>query len=184
MPRWENYKKSIMGLALAAFLFIPANAAWAGGAAANGAAEPAALPTAPQPVARVPQASQELSTLRLGQPIEANPLKAKGFDEAPSRRKWIALAAVEHGAAAFDAYTTRQAISRGAVEADPFMRPFANSPGLYVAIQAAPVMLDYVARRMQRSQNLIVRKMWWLPQTSGTAMYLVSGAHNLGMPRP
>jgi hypothetical protein len=99
--------------------------------------------------------------------------------ERPSRRNWLALSLVQHGAATFDAYTTRQSISRGNVELDPTMRPFAHSPGLYAAIQVGPVILDIVARKMQHSPNNFVRHMWWLPQSVSTASFIYSGAHNL-----
>lgn len=171
--------KAIMGLALAGAMLAAPNFAWAG-SAANSAA-PTALPAAPVPAATPAQESQSLSTLRLEKPKLSKSGNINIANEMPSRRKWIALAVAEHGAAAFDAYTTRLAIGRGAVEADPLMRPFANSPGLYVAIQVAPLALDYAARRMQRSQNVFVRKMWWLPQAGGTAMYIFSGVHNLGV---
>lgn len=177
----QLHGKAISGLLFASALLATPNLAWARGHSADSAA-PAALPVAPVPAARAAQESQSLSTLRLEEPKLSKSGDVKLVDEGPSRRKWIALAVAEHGAAAFDAYTTRQAIGRGAVEADPLMRPFANSPGLYVAIQVAPLALDYAARRMQRSQNVFVRKMWWLPQAGGTAMYIFSGIHNLGVP--
>ena len=91
------------------------------------------------------------------------------------------LSIAEHSAAAFDAYSTRQAISSGAHETDPMMRPFANSPGIYAAIQAGPVVLDYAARRMQRSQYQLLRRTWWLPQSASTGLFLFSGVHNLNL---
>jgi hypothetical protein len=167
------------GLLFTALALASPCVAWSAGTAdAAGPAVPNALPAAPAPTAKA-QESQALETLRLEQPSLGKPGKVKLVEEVPSRRKWLALAVAEHGAAAFDAYTTRQAIGRGAVEGDPLMRPFANSPSIYVAIQVAPLALDYAARRMQRSQNEFVRKMWWLPQAGGTAMFLFSGAHNL-----
>jgi hypothetical protein len=99
--------------------------------------------------------------------------------DSGSRRSWIALAVAEHAAAGFDAYTTRYAISRGAVEQDPLMRPFANSSAIYAAIQAGPVVLDIAARRMQRSQNGFLRRTWWLPQSVSAGMSVFSGVHNL-----
>jgi hypothetical protein len=171
---------ALMSLLLAGALLAPSSSAWARGAA--NAADPAAsaLPAAPVPAAAA-QESQSLETLRLEEPKFGKYGKVKIAEEVPSRRKWIALSVAVHGAAAFDAYTTRQAIGRGAVEADPLMRPFAGSPAIYAAIQIAPVALDFAARRMQRSHNVFVRRMWWLPQTSGAAMYLFSGVHNLGV---
>ena len=122
---------------------------------------------------------QALSTIRIPESTSEQPRVLLGVEQFPSRRSWIALSFVQHGAAAFDAYSTRYAISRGAVEADPLMRPFANSSGIYAAIQVLPVALDYTARRMQRSPNNFIRRIWWVPQSVSTASFLISGAHNL-----
>ena len=171
--------KAFWGLLLAGVLCVMPSAAKAGGTAdAAGPAAPNALPAAPTPAARPAQDSQALENLRLEQPQLGKSGRVRPAEETPSRRKWIALGIAEHSAAAFDAYTTRQAIGRGAVEADPLMRPFAGSASIYAAIQVAPLALDYAARRMQRSQNPVLRKLWWLPQTSGTAIYLFAGVHN------
>lgn len=99
----------------------------------------------------------------------------------PSRRSWLVLAIAQSGAAAFDAYSTRRAISQGRVELDPMMRPFAHSSGLYAAIQVSPLVLDFVSRKMQRSQNNFLRRMWWLPQAASTSGFLFSGIHNLNV---
>lgn len=181
--RFQDFRKlTLVGVFAAAALLAGPKLALAGGAAdAAGPAEPTALPAAPAPVAAAAQESQALETLRLEQPKLGKAGGIRSVEAAPSRRKWIALALAEHGAAAFDAYTTRQAIGRGAIEADPLMRPFAGSPSIYAAIQIAPLAMDYVARRMQRSSNPVLRKMWWLPQSGGTAMFLFSGTHNLGV---
>jgi hypothetical protein len=122
-----------------------------------------------------------LSSIRI-QPVEPdNEHQVIQARTSPSRRTWLALSLMQHGAATFDAYSTRRAISRGSVENDPMMRPFAQSPGLYAAIQVGPVLLDFVSRRMQRSQNDFVRRIWWLPQSLGTATFLFSGVHNLNV---
>ena len=127
------------------------------------------------------QNSQSLSTIRVPSVQPATPSKVISVEGAPSRRKWLMLSIAEHSAAAFDAYSTRQAISSGAHETDPMMRPFANSPGIYAAIQAGPVVLDYAARRMQRSQYQLLRRTWWLPQSASTGLFLFSGVHNLNL---
>jgi hypothetical protein len=127
------------------------------------------------------QSVLSLSSIRI-QPVE--PVKEQPVIQAeptPSRRTWLALSLVQHGAATFDAYSTREAISRGAVEMDPMMRPYAHSPGLYAAIQVGPVLLDLVSRKMQRSQNGFARRMWWLPQSMSAAGFLYSDAHNLNV---
>ncbi|MHB8756221.1 MAG: hypothetical protein ACYC92_14905 [Candidatus Acidiferrales bacterium] len=91
---------------------------------------------------------------------------------------WFALSAAEHGSAAFDAWSTRRAISQGRAEADPVMRPFAHSAAIYGAIQVVPFGLDYVARRMEHSTGW-TRHVWWVPQSLATAAYAFSGSYNV-----
>jgi hypothetical protein len=125
------------------------------------------------------ETSQSLSNIRVPDPLPAKPTPVIGVNEMPSHKSWLILSVAQHSAAAFDAYATRRAVSRGANEADPLMRPFAGSPAIYLAIQAGPVGLDYLARRMQRSQNGFIRRTWWLPQSASTGLFLFSGVHNM-----
>lgn len=124
------------------------------------------------------EVGDSLSTIRVSD--IRNP-RTQRIEEArvPSRRSWLALVATEHAAAAFDAYSTRLSVSRGAVEDDPLMRPFAHSDAIYAAAQVGPVFFDYLARRMQRSDNLAMRRFWWLPQSVSTGVSLFAGVHNL-----
>jgi hypothetical protein len=122
--------------------------------------------------------NQTLSTIHIPE-ANSKPFQRVNVEELPSRRKWLALSIAQSGAAGFDAYATRRAMQNGAQEEDPFMRPFAGSSGIYAAIQVCPVVLDYTARHMQRSENPVIRHTWWLPQTLGTGLYLFSGAHDL-----
>jgi hypothetical protein len=119
-----------------------------------------------------------LSTIRIPE-RNAKPFIPVNPESVPSRKTWLMLSIAEHSAATFDAYSTRRAIANGAHEVDPVMRPFANSPAIYAAIQVCPLVLDFTARKMQRSQNNFVRHTWWLPQAVGTGVYLFSGAHNM-----
>lgn len=130
----------------------------------------------------VAQNSQSFSTIRIPE-LNGKRYAIREAESAPSRREWLALSFLEHSAAAFDAYSTRQAISRGAVEADPILRPFAHSPGLYAAIQVGPALLDVLAHHMQRSQYNFVRRMWWLPQSVSAGVSIFSGVHNLSVVR-
>ncbi len=126
------------------------------------------------------QNSQALSTIRVSEPAPAKPVHVI-MPETYSRRTWMLLSIAQHSAATFDAYSTRVAVSNGANEADPMMRPFAHSPAIYAAIQVGPAILDYAARRMQRSQNSFLRRTWWLPQTASTGVFLFSGVHNMSV---
>ncbi len=123
--------------------------------------------------------SQSFSTMRLPDPEPTKEHSIHAAVSTPSRRMWIALSVVQHGAAAFDAYSTRQSIGHGGVEDDPLMRPFANSPAIYVATQVTPVLLDLLARHMQRSEFGMVRRVWWVPQSLGAGVSIFSGVHNL-----
>jgi hypothetical protein len=128
----------------------------------------------------VAQNSQSFSTIRIPEGNEKR-YATREAESIPLRREWLALMILEHSAAAFDASSTREAISRGAKEEDPMMRPFAHSPAIYAAIQVGPALLDVLARHMQRSQYNFVRRTWWVPQTVSTGGSIFSGVHNLSV---
>lgn len=125
--------------------------------------------------------AQVLAFVRIPEPSPIKPMKVYSAEAPHMSRSWLALAIAQHSAAAFDAYSTRQSIEHGAVEDDPLMRPFAHSGAIYAAIQVGPLVLDYVARRMQHSEYGMVRRMWFVPQSVSTAGFLASGVHNLGV---
>ena len=98
------------------------------------------------------------------------------------RIAWYTLAVTGHGAAAFDAYSTRRAISGGyGTESNPFLRPFANSGALYAVTQVSPAVMDLIGKRMMVSEHRWVRRLWWLPQAAGTGFSIGAGVHNLGV---
>jgi hypothetical protein len=127
------------------------------------------------------QNSQSLSTLRVPDAPTAKPERVVAVEGMPSRKSWLILSIAEHSAATFDAYSTRQAVETGAVETDPFLRPFAHSDAIYAAIQVGPAILDYVSHRMQRSDNNFLRRTWWVPQSASTGLFLFSGVHNMNI---
>jgi hypothetical protein len=98
------------------------------------------------------------------------------------KKVWYALTFVSSGAAGFDAWSTRRAISGGyGTESNPMLRPFAHSNAIYAATQVSPLVLDYVGRKMMTSRYPLLRRMWWLPQSAGTGMSLFAGVHNVGV---
>ena len=98
------------------------------------------------------------------------------------RRTWYALAVVSHGGAAFDAWSTRRAISGGyGTESNPFLRPFSHSNAMYAATQVSPAVMDYIGKRMMVSQDKWVRRLWWVPQTVGGSFSFAAGIHNVGL---
>jgi hypothetical protein len=125
--------------------------------------------------------TQALALLRVPEPEPIKPVKVYRAETPRMSRSWLALMIAQHSAATFDAYSTRQSIGHGGVEDDPLMRPFAHSGAIYAAIQVGPLVMDYVARRMQHSEYGMVRRMWFVPQSVSAAGFLVSGVHNLGV---
>lgn len=115
-------------------------------------------------------------------PIVNSPVTPAAADsyETPRERKiWYGLMAVSHGAAAFDAWTTRRAVSGGyGVEGDPLQRPFAHSGAIYATTQLTPILMDYLGHRMMRSSHPTIRKAWWVPQAASASVSLGAGFHN------
>ena len=175
------------------FLFLAAAGAFAQPAGAQQLSSSAIVPAtkatdaAPAAVAMnvAAQPEQNFETTPVtdlpSAPIITKPIGRIGVERLPSRRMWIALSVAQHGAAFFDAYTTRQAVAGGAVEQNPLLKPFASSPAIYGATQVAPLILDYAGRRMQLSHNSLIRRMWWVPQSTGAAVSIFAGVHNMGV---
>jgi len=104
------------------------------------------------------------------------------YETVARQRIWYGLAAAGHGAAAFDGWSTRRALSQNVgQEANPLLRPFAHSGSLHLAIQASPALMDFLGHRMMTNRRAWVRRMWWLPQSAGTAASLFSGVHNMSL---
>jgi hypothetical protein len=114
------------------------------------------------------------------QPVKAaytRPRETRG-----QRVAWYTLAVTGHGAAAFDAYSTRLALSGGyGTEGNPLLRPFAHSSALYAATQVSPAIMDFLGKRMMVSEHRWVRRMWWLPQVAGSGVSVAAGVHNMGV---
>jgi hypothetical protein len=97
-------------------------------------------------------------------------------------RLWKGLVIASHGAATFDAWSTRHAITTsGAQELNPLLRPFAGNASLYAAIQVAPFLMDFAGRKMMYSRNSFLRHTWWIPQSASFVSSLFCGAHNLSV---
>jgi hypothetical protein len=116
------------------------------------------------------------------QPLFVSLIKPSGrssYETARQRKIWFGLIAASHGAAGFDAWSTRRALSGGyGTEADPLLRPFAHSGALYAATQVSPLVMDYLGYRMMNSHHSMIRKLWWVPQVAGTSVSLSAGIHN------
>jgi hypothetical protein len=102
-------------------------------------------------------------------------------DPARNSRIWYSLVVFDHSAAAFDAYSTRQAIGHGGVELNPFLKPFADSAAIYPALQVWPTAMDLVGAKMMHSNNRVLRRVWWVPQAASTVAFVSFGFHNLGV---
>ena len=141
------------------------------------------LPSAPAPKvatdAEIEPGIQPAPVPSAGAPMRGMK-SATSRSETPTQRKlWYTLAATGSGAAAFDAWSTRRAISGGyGVEGNPMLRPFSHSNAMYAATQVSPLVMDFIGKRMMTSHHEWMRKMWWVPQTAGTSMSLYAGVHN------
>jgi hypothetical protein len=110
------------------------------------------------------------------------PATTESYETSRQRKIWLGLMAVSHGAATFDAWTTRRAISGGyGVEADPLQRPFAHSGAIYASTQVTPLIMDYLGHRMMRSSHPWMRRAWWAPQAASASVSLGAGIHNYGV---
>jgi hypothetical protein len=110
------------------------------------------------------------------------PVTSRNLESRNQKRLWYALAAAGHAGAAFDAWSTRRALSGNyGTEADPLMRPFAHSGAIYVATQVGPVIMDLIGRHAMTSEHVWMRKLWWVPQSVGASMSFRAGIHNVGV---
>lgn len=110
-------------------------------------------------------------------PAYVRPRETRG-----QRVAWYTLAATSSGAAAFDAWSTRRAISQGyGTESNPFLRPFSHSNALYAVTQVSPAVMDYIGKRMMVSQNRWIRRLWWVPQAAGSGFSVFAGVHNTNL---
>jgi len=97
-----------------------------------------------------------------------------------NQRLWTGLTIAASGAATFDAWTTRRAITVSkAQELNPLLKPFAGNASLYAVIQVGPLLMDFAGRKMMYSRHPWVRHMWWVPQSASFVGSLFCGAHNL-----
>ena len=156
------------------------------GASANAEDAKPAKPDVPSP--KLASASSEETESAAGgagpssSPFVSGPVQPATADSYETPRKrifWYGLMAAGHGTAAFDAWTTRKAITGGyGVEGDPLEQPFAHSDAIYATTQVTPLVMDYVGYRMMRSRYPLFRKFWWIPQTASASVSLGAGIHN------
>jgi len=137
-----------------------------------------ALPDAP--IAKS-EASVESSSTAI-QPFSSAAIKPIMERPRPTPRQqklWYTFMAVGHSSAAFDAYSTRRAVSGNyGTESNPLLRPFSHSNAIYAATQVSPAVMDFVGRRMMTSSHPTLRRLWWVPQVAGAGFSLSAGIHN------
>jgi hypothetical protein len=151
-------------------------------------AAPAApsAPSMPQPKLEIAaeSSSAEPAAFQPGA-LALEPVKSashRNFENRNQKKLWYGLIVAGHSGAAFDAWSTRRALSGNwGTEADPLMRPFAHSGAIYVATQVAPLLMDFVGRRAMVSERPWVRRLWWVPQTVGASMSFRAAIHNVGV---
>ena len=139
------------------------------------------LPSAPAP--KVKTDAEAIEPNPAAQPFQpVKPAFTRPRETSRQRKMWYGLAIAGHSGAAFDAWSTRRAVSGGyGQEANPLLRPFVHSNAIYAATQVSPAVMDFLGKRMMVSQHRWVRKMWWLPQAAGASFSFAAGAHNVGV---
>jgi hypothetical protein len=139
------------------------------------------LPEAPLPLAPVatPTPSAFIGVTKPTNPWTVSVAQLR----AENRRKelmWRGLIIASSGAATFDAWSTRRAITNyGAQELDPLLKPFAGNASLYAAVQVGPALMDFIGRKMMYSRHSWMRNSWWVPQTASFVTSMFCGAHNV-----
>src|SRR5450755_1057958 len=112
------------------------------------------------------------------------PAAQRSYDNRTQKRIWYGLVAAGHAGAAFDAWSTRRALSGNyGTESDPLMRPFAHSGAVYAATQVTPLLMDMIGKRAMTSEHLWVRRLWWVPQSVGATLSFTTAVHNVGVVR-
>ena len=164
---------------LAAVASLPSLSASSEGATTSAVESSAALPDAPAPMLTSLKSPAPMAFIKPGKSMTVSVEQLR----AENRRRelmWTGLTIATSGAATFDAFTTRRAITNsGAVELNPLLRPFAGNASLYAAIQVGPALLDFAGKKMMYSRHSWVRRMWWAPQSASFVTSLFCGAHNL-----
>ena len=135
------------------------------------------------PAMPTPKAEAAIQPAAPAQPfLPVKPVYTRPRETHRQRVIWYSLAVTGHGAAAFDAWSTKRAVTGGyGQESNPFLRPFANSNAIYAATQVSPAFMDYLGKKMMVSQHRLIRKMWWVPQVAGASFSFYAGAHNVGV---
>ena len=112
------------------------------------------------------------------------PATERRYENRNQKRIWYGLAAAGHAGAAFDAWSTRRALSGNyGTESDPLMRPFAHSGTVYAATQVTPLLMDMIGKRAMVSEHMWVRRLWWVPQSVGATLSFTTAVHNVGVVR-
>ena len=146
--------------------------------ASESSKNPAARPALPDAPIAKSEVTAEASTAAI-KPFSNSAIKPAMERPLPTPRQqklWYTFMAVGHSAAAFDAYSTRRALSGNyGTEGNPLLRPFAHSNAMYAATQVSPAVMDYVGRRMMTSSHPALRKFWWVPQVAGAGFSFGAG---------
>ncbi len=179
MPQLDDAAKAVADSNAAAVL--PAHPAVSSEGAAKETPAAGSLPSAPEP--KVTPDAEPPGLRAASQPFRpVRPAVTRPYETPRQRKIWYGLMVAGHSGAAFDAWSTRRAISGGyGQEANPFLRPFAKSNAIYAATQVSPAFMDFLGKRMMVSQNPWIRKLWWVPQVAGTGMSFASAAHNVSL---
>jgi hypothetical protein len=152
--------------------------------ASDSSKDSSARPTLPDAPIAKPEVTAEPNSAAIKPFSNAaiKPAMERPLPTPRQQRLWYTFMAVGHSAAAFDAYSTRRALSGNyGTEGNLLLRPFAHSNAIYAATQVSPAVMDYVGRRMMTSSHPALRKFWWVPQVAGAGFSFGAGMHNYAL---
>jgi len=66
-------------------------------------------------------------------------------------------------------------------EANPFLRPFANSHAIYAATQVSPLVMDFLGKQMMMRPAQMGAQDVVAAADGGASFSFVSGVHNVGV---
>jgi hypothetical protein len=148
---------------------------------------PSAAPGTSAPDAAGPVGALPLLGIARGEKAPVKPcfLIVPGLCSAAKNKPIVAVTAIQTAALIADGVTTRQYLSRGYVEVDPFTRVLLGRKPTWARMAPLGTLQVFagmwLAERMETSRHLWVRRLWWLPQVAGIVGNAAATANNVAL---
>jgi len=146
---------------------------------------PSAARVSPTPGAFEPVGALPLLSIARGEyaPLKPCFLVVPGLCAAAKNKPIVAVAAIQTAVLIADGVTTRQYLTRGYVEVDPFTRVLLGRKPTWARMAPLGTLQVFagmwLAERMETSRHGWIRRLWWLPQVVGIAANTSATANNV-----